>query len=278
MAKRTRKPPIKPGVRRNWLKRHEENGESPPQIAAQDKYDVRTVRKQIDLAKQEREAHEARSLVLRNALELHYSDLRQFAEKLNAQISGAGRVQTAEDDDFLQAALRQHLPRSRIWAYLLERQSLPQKEEEQLGSIAKLIEQAAKSERRLTPVVDAGLKGVIPVIVEVLVAQAKQWSHGNLGITLADNLVAEPSGEGLVSIRYGLCQMGKTDKEHADEYVRIVLDVMTDLQSQLREWQAYRDIEATITEAEHLGRKLRGELAIIRLRRIVPGRCKYCPL
>ena len=38
MAKRTKKPPIKAEMRRDWLKRNEEEGESPPQIAVKDRY------------------------------------------------------------------------------------------------------------------------------------------------------------------------------------------------------------------------------------------------
>ena len=81
MAKRIRKPAIKPEQRLDWLRRYED-GESPPKIAENDKVDVRTVRKHIEMAKQEREVKEARSMVLRNALELHYRDLCDCAKKL----------------------------------------------------------------------------------------------------------------------------------------------------------------------------------------------------
>jgi len=278
MAKRTKKPPVKPEIGRAWLRRNEENGESPPQIATTDGYDVRTVRKQIETAKQEREAREARSLVLRNALERHYDDLRNLAEKLNSQISGLDNVMPSPDDDLLEAALRQHLPRSPMWSYMLKRQSLQQKSDEQLKKIESVIEQAAKADRRLTPLVTAGLNGVIHGIVTALVAQARQWSHGSMGLNLKDNLAMEPVGEGFVNLHWGFSQMGKMDKEHAEEYVKIVLEVLGDLESNLREWEAYRDLEKTIAEIGRLGRKLREELAVIRLRRIVPGRCKYCPL
>jgi hypothetical protein len=278
MAKRTRKPPVKPEVRRDWLRRNEEDGESPPQIATTDGYDVRTVRKQIETVKQEREAREARSLVLRNALERHYDDLRNLAEKLNSRISGLDNVMPSPDDDLLEAALRQHLPRSPIWSYMLKRQSLQQKSDEQLKNIESVIEQAAKADRRLTPLVTAGLNGVIHGIVTALVAQARQWSRGSMGLNLKDNLAVEPAGEGFVNLHWGMSQMGKMDKEHAEEYVKIVLEVLGDMESNLRDWEAYRDLEKTIAEIGRLGRKLREELAVIRLRRIVPGRCKYCPL
>ncbi len=180
--------------------------------------------------------------------------------------------------DLLEVALRQHLPRSPIWSYMLKRQSLQRKSEEQLQVIKGVIEQAAKEDSRLESLITAGLDGVIPGIVTALVAQARQWSHGSLGLNLEDNLAVEPAGDGFVKLRWGYSQMGKMDNEHAEAYVKIVLAVLEDLQSNLREWEAYRDLEKTILEIERLRRKLREELAVIRLRRIVPGRCKYCPL
>jgi hypothetical protein len=275
MAKRTRKPPIKPELRREWLRRNEENGESPPQIAANDRYDVRTVRKQIELAKQERESREARSLVLCNALERHYDDLRNLAEKLNSQISGLSNVRASQDDDFLEAALRQHLPRSPIWSYLSRLQILHQKSDEQLQRLESTIEQAAKADDRLTPLVTAGLDGVIPGIVAALAFQSKQWSYGNDGLNPKDNLLMEPAGEGL---RYGAFHMGKMDTEHAERYKKIVRNVLEDMESNLRSGEAYHDLEKTGAEIRLVSRKLREELAVIRLRRIVPGRCRYCPL
>jgi hypothetical protein len=278
MAKRTRKPPIKPEVRRDWLRRNEEDGESPPQIAVKDKFDVRTVRKQIDLAKQEREAREARSVVLRNALERHYDDLRKFAEKLNSEISGAGNVPSSPDDDLMEAALRQHLPRSPIWGYMSKRQNLQQRADEEQQKLEMVTEESVKADHRLTSLINAGLDGIVLGIVAVLVAEAKQWSHGNTGYSLKDSLVMEPAGEGLVNPRFGFSHMGIMEVEHSERYVKIVHDVLEDLESRLRDWEDYRNLEKTVAEIGRLGRKLREELAVVRLRRIVPGRCKYCPL
>lgn len=278
MAKRTRKPPIKPEVCRDWLRRNEENGETPPQIAAKDRYDVRTVRKQIDLAKQEREAREARSVVLRNALERHYDDLRKFAEKMNSEISGASNVPSSPDDDLIEAALRQHLPRSPIWGYMSKWQNLQQRVDEEQQKLEEVIEESLKADDRLTPLINAGLDGIVPGTVAVLVAEAKQWSHGNTGYSLKDSLVMEPAGEGLVNPRLGFSHLGIMEVEHSERYVKIVHDVLEDLESRLRDWEDYRDLEKTIAEIGRLSGKLREELAVIRLRRIVPGRCKYCPL
>jgi len=277
MAKRIKKPPVKLEQRREWLRRSE-MGESVPKIADSDDFDVRTVRKHIELAKQEREVKEARAAVLRNALERHYDDLRKFAEALNSEILGAGNIPSSPDDDFMEAALRQHLPRSPIWGYMSKRQNLRQRADEEQQKLEIVIDESVKADRRLTPLISDGLDGIVPGIVAVLVAEAKQWAHGNTGYSLKDSLVTESAGEGLVNLRFGFSHMGIMEVEHSKRCVKIVHDVLEDLESRLRDWEDYRNLEKTIAEIGRLDCKLREELAIVRLRRIVPGRCKYCPL
>ena len=69
-------------------KKRYEQGETPPQIAERDEFDVRTVRKHIELARQERDVQQARSGVLRDALENHYRDLLETARNVEKQMSG----------------------------------------------------------------------------------------------------------------------------------------------------------------------------------------------
>jgi hypothetical protein len=278
MTKRIKRQPVKTEARREWLRRYEENGESPPQIAAADRYDVRTVRSQIELAKQEREAREARSLVLRNALERHYDDLRRFAEKINSDIIGLSEVSYSPDDDLIEAALRQHLPRSPIWGLIPKRQDLRQKAEAQQRTLETVIEEAVRAQPKLSPLISAGLEGIVPGILAVLVAESKQWAQGNIQYNLEDKPVLEPAGQGLVNSRIGAFHMGIMPEKRAKEYMDTVVQVMDDLEIGLREHGVYLDLEKTIGELKRVDNKLREELAVIRLRRIVPGRCKYCPL
>ncbi|MFC1916976.1 hypothetical protein ACFLX1_02480, partial [Chloroflexota bacterium] len=114
--------------------------------------------------------------------------------------------------------------------------------------------------------------------IAVLIAEAKQWSPGNAGYSLKDSLVMEPAGEGLVNPRFGFSRMGIMEAKHSERCAKIVHDVIGDLESRIRDWEDYHNLEKTIAEIRRLGGKLREELAVIRLRRIVPGRCKYCPL
>ena len=122
MKKRIKKPTVRTEQRQDWLARTE-SGESVPHIASADMFDVRTVRKHVELAKQERESTEARAAVLRNALEDHYADLRGFTERLLCRIEER-KGGYSERDEYLQTALKQHLSRSPIWPNINKHEGL----------------------------------------------------------------------------------------------------------------------------------------------------------
>jgi len=273
MPKRIKKPPVKPEVRQSWLKRHEQ-GESPPDIAKSDKFDVRTVRRHIELAKQEREVKEARSTVLRNALERHYADLIAYAERLDSQIAGRATVSLSPHEEHIRRALRQHLPRSPIWGYLNQWDSLHQGITQLKEEADKKLGEGVKSDTRLVQMSSEGATGVILGIIAALSFQIEQWAQGSSGLNMKDSLIAEPAEEGFVNLRYGFAQMGKVKKEH----VAMVREVLKDWESQIKQWEEYQKLGKSFIELKRVERNLRDELAVIILRRIVPGRCRYCPL
>ena len=71
MAKRIKKPPVLLEQRHDWLRRNEDFGETPPKIAAKDGFDVRTVRTQLERARQERDQAEQGSNFLLDSLTTH---------------------------------------------------------------------------------------------------------------------------------------------------------------------------------------------------------------
>jgi flagellar biosynthesis chaperone FliJ len=277
MARRTRKPPIRAEQRREWLKRLEEGGESPPQIAEKDHFDLRTVRKQIGIAKQEREEREAKVFILRNAMELHYSDMRQFLERLNLKISGKDTVSEA-DDEFIEKALRQHIPRSPIWVYLKKMETLQSKSDEQIKQIQGLMERSANDDGRLNPLINAGLTEVVPVFAKNLAAQVIPWLDGATELHLINNLRLNNAPDGLREFHINKDVIGRTGREHADEYKGILFNVYNDMESMLKESTDDHAFERTHGDIKSLITKLREELAILRLKRIVPGHCDYCPM
>jgi len=274
MGRRSRKPPVKPEVRRAWLKRYEEDGESPPQIAAADSYDVRTVRKQIELARQEREVREARSTVLRNAVESHYRDLCKLAEELDTEIKQDRIIPSQLKDSRIWSALREHMPRSPLWkkldrwGHILEEiANLEDDTRHQLG-------EEIEADSRLNEIVAAGENGVIPGMVEALNFQTKNWARGWKGLETKDNFRVELVGDGFAKVSYGAFNMDKVKEEHATT----IREVLIGFESKIIRWELYKKMQKSFTELKSLKLSLQDELAIVTLRRIVPGRCKYCPI
>jgi len=274
MGRRSRKPPVKPDVRRAWLRRYEEDGESPPQIAAADSFDVRTVRKQIELARQEREVREARSTVLRNAVESHYRDLCKLAEELDTEIKQDKIIPSQLKDSRIWSALREHMPRSPLWKklgrwdrILEEIANLEDDTREQLG-------EEIKPDSRLNEILAAGEDGVIPGMVDALNSQIKNWARGWKGLDIKDNYRVQPVGGGIVNVSYGAFNMDKVKEEHATT----IGEVLIDFESKIVSWELYKKMQKLFTELKSLKLSLQDELAIVTLRRIVPGRCKYCPI
>lgn len=277
MVKRIKKPPVLPEQRLDWLRRSEE-GESTPKIAEKDDYDVRTVRRHIELAKQQREVKDARAVVLRNALERHYKDLCSFAERLDPTIAKNVSNPSQADDNFMETALRQHLPRSPIWGYLTNRRNLQQEYTELLTQAKEKVEQTARTERKFDPLLSAGLTEVVPGIAKILSFQVERWSLGFEGLNVRDNLRTEPAGEGLVQLCYGFSRMDIVKSKDAEGYLNTLGKIIKYLEKNIRKWEVLDNLQKTNYEINRLDRKLHEELTIIRLRRIVPGRCKYCPL
>ena len=274
MAKRIKKPPVKPEQRYEWLKRYE-IGETPPKIAEADSFDVRTVRRQIEKAKQEREVKEARTTVLRSALERHYIDLCEFAQKVDSVIAGEGAISQELKHDRMWAALRQHVPRYPLWNYLVTWDNIQQELTILKGDVKEHLERNLGSDTRLNKIPDTNRSTVVYGCIAALTFQIERWSRGGLGINIKDNFKIKPAKEkGAVNIEYGAFCMDDVDSH----YVQTVKDILTGWESRVKEWEEYAALEKLFKKLTNTKSKRQDELAVITLRRVVPGRCKYCPI
>jgi hypothetical protein len=68
--------------------------------------------------------------------------------------------------------------------------------------------------------------------------------------------------------------MDKVKEEHATT----IREVLIDFESKITGWEQYGKMQRLFAELERLKLSLRDELTVIKLRRIVSGRCKYCPM
>lgn len=275
MGKRWKKPPTRVEVRREWLRRYEEEGESPPQIAKSDGFDVRTVRTQIKKAEEEREMREAKVQVFRKAMESHYADLCRFVERLKPEIDRENAVSLLLRDDPMLSALRQHLPRSPIWKYLGRWDDLLKEIDNQQKAINIRLENEVGENEKLNSTLSGDCAIAVRLgIVAALNFQVKQWSRREKGLDINEDFKEEPAEEGRVNLRYGFAQMGEVEKT----YTATIKQVIIALESKIVSWEEYKSLQKPYTEIQGLRLKLQDELSVIIYRRIVPGRCKYCPL
>ena len=282
MSPRKRKPPVKPEDRQQWLE-SSEHGQSPPKIAAAYGVDPRTVRKHLEIARQEKEVKEARSSVLRNALERHYSDLCRYAERIGESL-GDRRVsldaaltkvnETSPYESQIAVALRQHIPKSAIWKLLKQQTELLTEISKLSKELEKKIEADVSSDSWLLAELTNEEDGVIPGIVTALRAQSEQWVRGWASLNVKDNLKSNLIGDGFVGLMYGAYAMGKVRSTH----VELVGDRITDWTARVRESEELKRLEKLSPDLERVRKQLREEVAVIVLRRVVPGRCRYCPL
>lgn len=279
MSPRQKKPPVKPERRQEWLERNE-SGESPPNIASSDGFDARTVRKHIEIARQEKETKEARATVLRNALERHYADLCHYAERLigsypdrdNTEFGVSVRPPMAYENE-LEMALRQHIPRSPIWVLLSQQAKLQASKAEFTRQLSKKIEQDIASDPKLMEKLFPEEDLVISSLVAALKSQVQLWAQGEPGFNVTNNLKAQPTEGGSVDLSLGPFGMGKVKQEH----VELVREAIRDWTARIKEWDTFHDLERALRDLERVRKNLREEVAVIALRRVVPGRCRYCP-
>jgi hypothetical protein len=271
MPKRIKKQLVTPAMRRDWLKRFEEDGQSMVEIKEIDHYDIRTIRKQIEEARQERESREARSYVVRQALEKHYADLLALAEKLDSEIIHSALPMGIKDDR-LWTALHEHLPRSPLWKLIDKMDRL----NDEIRDIEKRSEQRLWEEVRkendfnlvsLSGVAEIGLRK------EGLLGAMSYQLHSNIPGTLLD-VTTSAKSETVTTIYFAGVACADVHTSQVDK----AKEFITGLMAQVCQWPEYEELRKTLVLRAKVTGEIREELAMIILKRIVPGHCKYCPV
>ena len=271
MPKRIKRPLVKPSERRDWLRRLEEEGQSVSELAKTVGYDVRTVKKQTEMAHQEREGREARFFVLRQALEKHYADLLSFAEKLDSGVAQSSLPMGIKSDR-MWAALHEHLPRSPLWKLIDKMEHL----NEEVRDIEK------RAEQRLLEKV--GKESPFKLVSQAGVPEPGLYDKALIG-AMNYHLYANPPcnllnidtstiSESLITVNYERFPCAVVPPDQVDK----AKEFITDLIAQVCQWPEYEELRRAIVELAKVTEGIREELAIIILKRVIPGRCKYCPV
>lgn len=271
---RARKPAVRPDLRRDWFRRSEEDGQSPPEIAKKDRYDVRTVRSQIELERQEKERREARSIVLRQALEKHYSDLCIFAQKLDSHISGGSGSLSIMKDEPMWSALREHIPRSSLWKNSGRWETLQEELRQAIVELRKQLESRVGSKSPLPFPKESGEFGLSSGIVDLLVAHIIFKARGEAGLDERTDFTLEKADQRTTSIDFGSYTIGKVPNDQVPEIKKLVRDLMKETTT----LEEHGEMSRLLNNLDRVKHELHDELLVIILRRVVSGKCRYCPL
>jgi hypothetical protein len=271
---RIKKPAVRPELRREWLRRNEADGQSPTEIAKMDGYDVRTVRKQIEIERQERERREARSIVLRQALEKHYADLGTFAQKLDSHILGDTGSLSIIKNEPMWSALKEHIPRSALWKNLDRWETLREDVRRADSELRRQLEPIVMGKSPLQFPVPRGEVGLSMGIVDMLSAHFIFTAQDESGLDKRTDFKLDVADQGTTLIDYGPYTIGRAPNERVAEVKNLVLDLMSEVTTR----EEHGEMSRLLARLERVKRELHDELLVVILRRVVTGRCRYCPL
>jgi len=273
MVKRIKKPPVRPEVARSWLRRYESDGESVPHIARADGYDVRTVRRHLELMRQEREVREAKQTVLRQAMEKHYVDLCSFAKKLKAQFQGdaPSALSVTFTDDPMWRALREHMPRSPLWKDIDRWAKLEEHFRLSLEQLKERIRREAKARTSLEFVSAPHKLGLVEGFTDALVFHLRSLARGDAGLKgIGYDTRKTESGVWVHRGAFSIAVISEDGVENVENVFNSLLEEAT-------RWRECLVLLEPTQEFLRVQRNIREELTKIILKRVVTGRCTYCP-
>jgi len=256
-----------------WLGRAE-SGELPTDIAKKDGYDPRTVRNQIALTKKEHDEREARQAVLRNALTRHFADICSFAKKLERKITSMTEPFPIPDDpagDPIWLSLKEHLPRSPLWKNLDMLKNEQAIFKESSDALEVKIEAEVTTRANTLDISDSGGKGSLEGWRDALLALAKLTAR--LGHDIEHVVYREEQIVDGVELFRGAYSLGIMPENRVEAVEKLFDDLLNDVLTS----EEYALLKKNTVEFLRMQSSIKEELNRVILRRVVPGRCRYCP-
>jgi len=273
MTKRIKKPPVLMEQRHDWLRRNEDFSETPPKIAEKDGFDVRTVRTQLERARQERDQKQARISFVKDNMEKHHQDMCNLAENLLSQLTAERVLDLDYSEDLYLEAMRQHLSRSLLWNKIKGWNNTLSAMEKIKGDARNRLEKSL-NRTELSRIKSDGAEGVMNAAVAVLSHQFEQWSRGGSGLDMKRDWTIEDRRDGEISPVYGFSHFGWIPEGELATIKKIV----GRYEKLIRKWLKYQEMEKQVKDLKELSKFIRTELKGIIIRRVLPGSCAYCPI
>jgi len=274
--KKKPKPPVFKELRKEWLRRVDVGGETPPKIVEDTHYDIRTVRKQLDIARREQEEREAKGQVLRNALEEHYRDLCNVAKSIdsNTDEESPWQLSLEVSNDRLYRALKEHLPRSPLWRRLEKWRKLATDYKSTVEAFIDKVENYISTKKLKLQQNDHDTGYSVFGILRGIISNCKSFIQGHPSLVDSQQVYTLPGKAKYPALRMYEEILAQYKPEEFEEYN----DTISELLDEAVKWDDYLKLLDIVKSLRDLSVAIKDELAIITLRRIVPGKCRYCPL
>lgn len=266
MARR-KKSEINSQLRREWLEKHEA-GQSIFKLSVEYQRDPRTVKHHVERALREKEAKEARVIVIRDALMNHHTKLISYSERLYNNVNSEEPVSPALLEDRMYYALKGHLPRSPLWNYLNRLNRLYGELDELKARLRTRLQEEIEKDTAM-PAEESIRLGLL----EAFLFQVIAWAKGHSGISPQEYFKVHSIGNGNSSVEYGAFNLGII----ADSEVSRIKKIIVDWEKRLIKRSEYYEAKNIFEQLNSLKIKTEEGLAVIFERGIVPGSCKYCP-
>ncbi len=135
------------------------------------------------------------------------------------------------------------------------------------------LEDEIRSDSKLRSAFSGG-KMNVESLAEVMAHQLDMWSRGSSGLNVVSNFRVEPPEGGQVNFRYGAWSIGMGTAEQSAS----VKDAIAEFEKKMSELEEYHKLREMLSRVGPLEKNVQEEVAIITMRRVVPGKCKYCPV
>lgn len=270
---RGRKPGVDKKLRRDWYRLWEEEGKTPPEIARDSGYDVRTVRNYLHIEEEERQQKQATLSIYRDALQNHYRDLTGLIEKFGATVKKGDPIILDPEADPMITALREHLKRSPLWDKI-DRWNKHLNKIENLKQIAQeRIKKTVENDPRIKNLAKNTTQ-TRNSLIRVLALQFDKLAHNSHPLTLGEDFIIEPKTDdnGLIQPRYGAYWFDFMIKK-VTEKLKIYI---AEYESEIKQWEELKDMQHLL-EDDQPKKDLTEDLNLIIYRRVIPGKCRYCP-
>lgn len=264
---RKKKDEISSQLRQTWLKKHQ-SGQSIFKLSVEYQRDPRTIKHHIERALREKEAKEARVIVIRDALQNHHARLVSYAQRLHGNVDSGEPVTSSLLEDRMYGALKSHLPRSPLWKYLNRLNNLYEKLDELKTQLRKNLLEEIENDTAIP-----NQESIHEGLRQAFLFQVIDWAKGHSGISLKESFKVHSLGNGKSAVDYGSFHFG----EVADSDVPRIRAIIKRWEGKLTQRPEYDDAKAIFDQLNSIKLKTKEELAVIFERGVVPGSCKYCP-